>query len=421
MRTEIINTGSELMLGRVLNTHQQWLCRRLTDLGYLVARQVAIADTAQAIQQAARESLELSDLVIVTGGLGPTADDVTRENVAELLGVPLRLHPETLARLEEFFRSRKRPMPESTRVQAMVPEGTIVLTNANGTAPGLAMHLNPNRFRTDRSPSWLIMLPGPPRELRPMFTDSVVPLLGRVFPVSTGFACRTLRSTGVGESIVEERLKPHLKSLVDCGLEVGFCARPGQVDVRLASQGAESERVVANAEGIVREVMKGHIYGVEDETLEEVVIRALTARKETLALAESCTGGYVAHTITNIPGASAVLIGGLVTYSNESKQNFLGVSAQAIAEHGAVSETIARQMAEGARDRTGATYALAVTGIAGPSGGSPTKPVGTVFIALAGPFPTIVVKNFNPMDRETFKQMTQHQALELLRRKLNPG
>jgi len=415
---EIINTGSELMLGRVLNTHQQWLCRRLTDLGYSVARQVGVPDTAAEITQAVREALAHADLLITTGGLGPTSDDLTREMVAQLLGRRLREDPTVLAHIRHLFESRRRPMPERTRVQSLVPEGAIVLPNPHGTAPGLAAEIKPNPFRAGGQSSWLIMLPGPTRELRPIFTDTVVPLLGRVLPTPGTFVCRTLRTTGIGESMVEEKLGTPLRGLVEAGLDVGYCARPGQVDVRLSARGATAEKCVGQAEAIVRRLLSQHIYTAEDEELEAVIIRLLTDRKETLVVAESCTGGCIANRLTNVPGASAVLLAGLVTYSNSAKEKFLGVSAESLAGHGAVSEEVAREMAEGARKEAQADYAISVTGIAGPSGGTPQKPVGTVFIGLASPVGIVVERCFNAFDRETFKQVTSQQALEMLRRAL---
>jgi nicotinamide-nucleotide amidase len=249
-----------------------------------------------------------------------------------------------------------------------------------------------------------------------MFGEEVVPLLKRVFPPASRFVCHTLRATGIGESVVEERVGEALQGLVAAGLDLGYCARPGQVDVRLAARGAEAEKLVGDAEQIVRERLGQHLFGVEGEDLEGVIIMLLTGRKETLAVAESCTGGCIAHRLTNVPGASAVFLAGLVTYSNAAKQRFLGVPAQTLEQHGAVSEPVARLMAEGARRETGADYALSVTGIAGPSGATPGKPVGTVFIGLAGPFETVVERNLNPFDRETFKQVTAQQALDLLRR-----
>lgn len=418
MITELVNTGSELMLGRVLNTHQQWLCRELADLGYVVSRQVAVPDTGPGIRAAVGEALGRADLVITTGGLGPTSDDLTRELIAEMLGKQLREDQQVLAHIGGFFQGRGRRMPERTRVQALVPEGALVLPNPHGTAPGLALEVRPNPFRPE-SAGWLVMLPGPPRELRPMFKDSVVPLLQRVLPTDA-FVCQTLRATGIGESVVEERVAPGLAPLVQAGLELGYCARPGQVDVRLAARGVQGQELVSRGEAIVRERLGRFLYGQGEEEIEATLIEALTRRRETLGLAESCTGGGIAHRLTNVPGASAVLRAGLVTYSNEAKQRFLGVREETLQQHGAVSEPVAREMAEGARRETGADYALAVTGIAGPSGGSETKPVGTVFIALAGPFPTVVEKNFNPFDRETFKQVTTQQALDLLRRNLAP-
>jgi nicotinamide-nucleotide amidase len=415
---ELINTGSELMLGRVLNTHQQWLCRQLADLGWVVSRQMAVPDEGAAIQVATREALARADVIIATGGLGPTSDDITRDLIAQLLGKNLAEDAAVLAHISSFFEARKRPMPERVRVQARVPEGAIVLPNAYGTAPGLAMELRPNPFRTAGQASWLVMLPGPPRELRPMFQAQVLPLFRRVLPEPGGFVCHTLRVTGIGESLVEEKVAGPLQALVNAGLELGYCARPGQVDVRFVARGPKAEQIVTEAQAIVRNELPDQIYANDEEEIEAVVVRLMTEKKKTLALAESCTGGLIANRVTDVPGASAVLLAGIVSYSNAAKEKFLGVRFETLAEHGAVSEAVAREMAEGVREHTKADYAISVTGIAGPSGGTPGKPVGTVFIGLAGPFKTIVIKNLNPWDRETFKQVSAQQALELLRRKI---
>jgi nicotinamide-nucleotide amidase len=407
MTIEIINTGSELMLGFVLNTHQQWLCRQLAGRGYVVSRQVAIADTADAIKQAVSEALPRANLIITTGGLGPTSDDITRDMIAALLGKKLIEDPGIVASVEEFFAVRKRPMPVKTRIQAMVPEGATVLPNANGTAPGLAMQT---------AKGWLIMLPGPPRELRPMFTNQVLPLLDRMFPNPAAFTCKVPKTTGVGESVVEEKVEPLLADLFKQGLEIGYCARVGEVDVRLVSRG--NPALVEEAEKIIRHKMGSFVFGMEGESLESVIVRTLTERNQTLALAESCTGGFIANRITNVPGASAVFIAGLVTYANAAKEKFLGVNNETLAANGAVSESVAREMAEGARERTGSDFAISVTGIAGPGGSTPEKPVGTVFIGLARNGPTIVKQFRNNYDRETFKFTTSQQALDLLRREL---
>src|SRR5581483_1174900 len=345
MIIELVNTGSELMLGRVLNTHQQWLCRQLADLGYVVSRQVAVPDTGADIQLAVRESLSRADLVITTAGLGPTSDDLTRDLIAQMLGRELRENAEVLAHISQFFTVRQRRMPERTRVQALVPEGAVVLSNPNGTAPGLALEVGPDLFRPGKG-SWLIMLPGPPRELRPMFKDAVVPLLRQFLPLDAPFVCRTLRATGLGESVVEERVSGPLDPLVARGLQIGYCARPGQVDVRLAAHNTNAEGIVAEAAAIVQKQLGKFLYSDGEEEIEATIVELLTARKLTLAVAESCTGGCIANRLTNVPGASAIFLAGLVTYSNAAKHKFLGVREQTLEANGAVSEAVAREMAE---------------------------------------------------------------------------
>ena len=337
-------------------------------------------------------------------------------------------------------------MPKNNEVQAMVPEGALVLANPNGTAPGLALKINDDgkwkmedgkktsppssilnslarrseakTAPSSRFPKWLVMLPGPPRELHPMFENVVVPFLRREFPLEAPWVCRTLRTSGIAESMVQQKIAAPLQALAAAGLEIGYCARPGQVDVRLSARGSDSKKIVGEAEAIVQKVLGGQIFGFDEEEMEAVVVRLLAGRKQTLAVAESCTGGYLAHRVTNVPGASAVFRGGFVTYSNEAKQKFLGVRAETLADHGAVSEAVARAMAEGARRQFGADFALAITGIAGPDGGTKEKPVGTVFIGLAGEAGTVVERRFNPFERETFKEITAGQALEMLRIRL---
>ena len=456
MNVELVNTGSELMLGRVLNTHQQWLCRRLADLGHRVTRQVAVADVGGQIQQAVREALGRADLVITTGGLGPTSDDLTRELIAELLGRKLVENQEVLAHIESFFLKRGRPRPAKTAVETFVPEGALVFLNATGTAPGLAMRVSedgswriehrghltpaltplladsqrgegekpahaaslPSSIRHLPSSRWLIMLPGPPRELRPMFDDSVVPLLKREFAGEV-FICRTLRSTGIGESRVQEMVEVDLLPLVQRGLDVGYCARPGAVDVRLTAGGPAADGLVRAGAGVVQKILGENIFGFDDDEIENVVVNLLTERGKTLALAESCTGGCLAQRVTDVPGASAAFLGGVVSYANSAKAKFLGVRPETLARHGAVSEAVAREMAAGARTEFGSDFALAVTGIAGPGGGSPEKPVGLVFIALASAAGVEVKRHLNVWERATFKQVTATQGLEMLRRRLN--
>ena len=414
-RIEIINTGTELMLGGILNTHQQWLCRRLTDLGYIVARQTSVADEGKQIIEAVREALGRADLVITTGGLGPTSDDITRDLIAGLIGKKLVVDDKVIARMEKYFALRKRLIPENAKRQAQIPEGAVVLYNNHGTAPGLALEVNPNRLRAGEGKSWLVLLPGPPRELPPMFDEDVVPFLAREFPTKK-FICRTLNTTGLGESLVEEKIDAPLAPLVKEGLELGYCARIGLVTVRFVAHGEGAEALVARAETIVKQILGPHVYSVGEDSLEHSVVQILTERKKTLAVAESCTGGLICNRLTNVPGASAVLMSGMITYSNQSKRDLLGVSTGALDTYGAVSEHVAREMADGARRSARTDYAIAVTGIAGPSGGTPQKPVGTVYIAVAGEGGTIVQRQFYPFDRETFKYAVSQQAFDLLRR-----
>ena len=356
--------------------------------------------------------------MITTGGLGPTCDDITRERIAELLGRTLVFDSAVSDAIQAFFQSRGRPVPPRTRVEAMVPQGAIVVPNGQGTAPGLMIEASPNPFRPEGTRSWLVMLPGPPRELRPMFDQEVLPWMTREFPHETEFVCRTLKTAGIGESNMEELISAPLQHLTSGGMDLGFCARVGEVDVRFVARGTNAVAVVVEAEAITRRLAGDAVFGEQDEVLEGVVVGELTQRGQTLALAESCTGGHIAHRITNIPGASAVFLAGYVTYANAAKARTLGVREESLREFGAVSETVAREMAEGARRVSGSDWALSVTGIAGPSGGTLDKPVGTVWMALAGPDGTEAVQRLNRFDRETFKFTTGQQALHLLFRQL---
>ena len=411
---ELLTIGDEILFGQIVDTNSQWMSVALSNAGIKVIRKTSVGDEEGEILKAFAEAESRADIILITGGLGPTSDDITRELIAEMLGRKLVMSEEIREQIRQFFASRSRPQPARTEVQALVPEGAIVLPNAHGTAPGLAMEVSADIYRGARS--WLIMLPGPPRELRPMWAEHVVTLLKREFAQPETFVCRTLKTTGIGESRVEEIIVRHLDEQLKAGLEIGYCARTGEVDVRFVCRGSNAVACVAAAEKITRRLLRDHVYGVDDEQLETVIVRLLTERKQTLALAESCTGGFLANRITNVPGASAVLLAGLVTYSNEAKQQLLGVSGATLKSHGAVSEAVAREMVEGARRRTGADYAISVTGIAGPSGGTPGKPVGTVFIGLAAPKATDVAHKVNGFDRETFKYVTSQQALEMLRR-----
>jgi competence/damage-inducible protein CinA-like protein len=408
MRTAVLNTGTELMLGDVQDTHLAFIAREIFPLGLRIAERRTVPD-GPAIRDALAELSTRCEILFVTGGLGPTTDDHTREVAAEFLGLKLVRDEKVMATISERFAKRGFKLTERIERQAYVPAGAQVLPNTGGTAPGLYFRANINP--PVRSPH-IFLLPGPPRELQPMFCESVMPILRSLVATRPVLDRRFYRITGVGESTVERRIGNEILAIP--GIELGYCARPGEVDVRILGETAAVDRAGA----IVKRELGEAIFSTTDQTLEEVVIELLTTREETIAVAESCTGGLLANRLTNVPGASAVFLAGYVVYANEAKAGALGVDPELIERHGAVSESVARAMSEGARRRAGAAYALSTTGIAGPSGGSPEKPVGTVYIGLAAPNETVVKKFFFPTDRETFKQMATQAALDLLRRRL---
>jgi nicotinamide-nucleotide amidase len=409
MRVIVINTGTEILLGDVLNTHLAFIAREIFQFGLRIDEQRTIPD-GDTIQSALADVSLRAEVVFLTGGLGPTSDDITREIVAGYLQLPLVED----AIVREGIRSRlaARRIPTTKRIwrQALVPAGADVLPNENGTAPGLYLPANINPGVP--SPH-LFLLPGPPRELQPMFRNFVAPVLRRITAESKKDAMRTFRVANMGESIIEKKIGDLVLAIP--GVELGYCARPGEVEVRVIG----SATAVAQAEEIIREKLGNAIFSASDETLAAVLVRLLSQPEQTLALAESCTGGFLADQITNVPGASKVFVAGYVTYSNQEKIRTLGVSRESIEKFGAVSERVVTEMAEGLRARTGATHGVATTGIAGPGGGSEEKPVGTVFIGLSSENqPARWEKFFFPSDRETFKQLVAQRAFDLLRRKL---
>ena len=409
MIVEVLNTGSELLLGQVLNTHLQFMAQAMFPLGLRVERQVTVPDGV-AIREALLETFGRAEVVLITGGLGPTTDDITREVVVEMLGLKLEHDPAIMATIAARFARREMKLSPRVELQARRPREATVLANEFGTAPGLYL---PANCGGKPSPHFFL-LPGPPRELHPMFLEKVLPILRTIAPVPE-FGMRIYRIGGLGESLVEERVGEELLAL---GIELGYCARPGEVDVRTIG----APELLERAEAIIRERLGGHIVSVDARSMEKVVVDLLRERGATVAVAESCTGGHLANLLTNVPGASAVFLEGFVTYANEAKTRALGVDAALISAHGAVSAEVATAMAEGARAQAGVDFALATTGIAGPSGGTEEKPLGTVFIALAGKGIVTQAQRFRfATDRETFKHLTVQTALDLLRRVLLDG
>jgi nicotinamide-nucleotide amidase len=407
-RAGLINTGTELLLGDVQDAHLAFIAREIFPLGLRIEERRTVPDT-DAIGRTLAELFPSYEMLFVTGGLGPTSDDITRETVADLLGLELRQHPELLESLRQRLRLRGIKWAAGIARQADVPAGAQVLPNENGSAPGFYLKANIN---PRISSPHLFVLPGPPRELQPMFRKYVMPLLQSLAP-SSAIEQRVYKVAGVGESSVEEAIGE--KVLAIPGIELGYCARPGEVDVRIIGK----PEAIQQADTIIRSALGFSIFSTADETLEEIVVRLLTKRNQTLATAESCTGGLIANRITNVPGASSAFIAGYVCYANQAKSDMLNVNPKLVERHGAVSESVARALAENARACAGSNYALATTGVAGPTGGSPEKPVGTVYIALASAeLETIVKRFFFPTDRESFKQLAAQSALDLLRRKI---
>ena len=407
MIVEVLNTGTELLLGEVVNTHAAWLGKQLFPLGLRISRQTTVPD-GEAIGEALSEIFGRADIVLVTGGLGPTTDDITRETAAKLLGIELVADGEIRRKIETMAAACGFTMRERMLRQTMVPEGAVVLPNDNGSAPGLYLPMK----ESPPSPH-LFLLPGPPRELQPMFAQSVLPVLRKLAGGLPARECRVYRIVGLGESAVEEAVGLGLEKRGD--LEVGYCARPNEVDLRLIG----SREILEEVEPEIHRAVGSHLFSQKGENLEEWIVAKLRELRLKIATAESCSGGLLAHRLTNVPGASEIFTHGFVTYSNAAKTSELRVPAQLIEAHGAVSESVAVAMAGGALEKSGADYALSLTGIAGPGGGSEEKPVGLVFIALAHRGKPTLCKEFRlPRDRETFKQIATQTALDMLRRKL---
>ena len=405
----LINTGTELLLGDVQDAHLAFIAREILPLGVRIEERRTVPDS-DVIRRTLIELFPHCDLLFVTGGLGPTTDDITREMVAESLDLELFQDPQLLAWLQQRLQVRGIKWTSGIARQADVLAGARVLPNENGSASGFYLRANIN----PRVPSpHVFVLPGPPRELQPMFRKFAMPILKSIIEVPLAVERQSYSIAGIGESLVENAIGE--KVLAIPGIELGYCARPGEVEVRIIGD----SKAIGAADAIIRRELGARIFSDNGETLETVVVRLLKQRKETLASAESCTGGLIANKITNVSGASEVFLAGYVTYANSAKSDVLNVDSELIDKHGAVSEAVARAMAEGARRRAASTHGVATTGIAGPTGGSDEKPIGTVYIALASENSGTIVKKFRfPTDRETFKQLAAQAALDLLRRKI---
>lgn len=400
-----LSIGAELLLGQIADTNAAYIAQHLIRQGWRVGEMRTVDDTLEKIVRTIKELTATHRALIITGGLGPTKDDLTRSAIAKAAEVPLHERPELIEQIAARFRAMNHPMSDVNRVQALLPEGAACILNPQGTAPGIDMYIGGCR---------IFSMPGVPREMKGMLHDHVLPALGQG---PEGIVrIRNLHCVGMGESSLGEALA----DLMQRGRnpDVGTRVKDSLITVRIVTQGAtdEAARALEEAdEAIIRERLGRVVYGTEEESLEQVIVTSLMEKKATLAIAESCTGGMISAMLTDIPGSSNVLMEGAVTYSNEAKINRLGIDKTLLLQHGAVSEPVARAMAEGIRTTASVDYGIGVTGIAGPGGGSDEKPVGLVHIAVAGPESTIHAACHFLADRHGNRQRAANRALAMLR------
>jgi nicotinamide-nucleotide amidase len=409
MKAVVLTIGDEILIGQVVNTNAAFIAAALSNAGVDISRMVTVADESADIDRGLRESLDAADVVVMTGGLGPTHDDVTKRAVAGFFGLPLVRDDALAARIASLLASRGIAWGDAAEEQAMVPSGAVILPNTYGTAGGILI---------EREGKIVVALPGVPYEMEQIMSDSVVPFIaGRITGNVT--VHRTLRTAGISESALASKLG--LPASLPEGVRLAFL--PSLTGVRLRLDAAapsrrEAGRLVAAAEALIRERGGRYVYGEEDEELEEVVGRHLSATRRTIACAESCTGGAIARKLTSVPGSSAYFLGSVVAYDNALKVRFLNVDPSVIAAAGAVSRETALAMASGVRLATGADIGISTTGIAGPAGGSGEKPVGTVWIAYADAGGSVAVKHTFGEGRSRVIERASVAALDLVRRKL---
>lgn len=408
MKCEIVAVGTELLLGNIVNTNAQYLSQKLAELGIDVYYHSVVGDNMQRLIDTVKESMSRADLIITSGGLGPTVDDLTKEGVAAALELKLLPDEATIRKIEGMFKAMGRTMTENNIKQGYIPEGAMILENDNGTAPGVLV---------EKAGKIVIMLPGPPKELYPMFESKVLPYLRT--KVDSTIRSKMLRVTGVGESAAEDMLKEIFKSQTNP--TIAPYAKDGEVHLRItakAQTAQEADGMIDSMEQRVKEILGENIYGYDEETLEAVVLKLLKELHMTISLAESCTGGLIADRLTDVPGASECLIYGVVSYSNEAKMKLLGVREETLAEHGAVSSQTAEEMAAGVRRIINTDIGISVTGIAGPDGGSTEKPVGLCYIGIAMGEKVASYRIMSNGNRKKIKWNTSCRALDLLRREL---
>lgn len=412
MNAEIVSIGDELLIGQVINTNQAFIAEKLNSVGVSVSRMTTVGDEKQEILSVFRKAWDATQILTVTGGLGPTHDDVTRSAVCEFFGVDLVRNEEALKNVQRLFASRGLPVSKINEDQALVPRGCTVMQNRHGTAPG---------YFFEREDKVMIVMPGVPYEMTAMMEDFVLPYFIRKI---TGLVVRhkTLKTTGIAESHLSEKIGDVSAILSQSsGATLAYLPSPLGVRLRisvLASTAQEAEKTIGEIEKKIRAIAGKYIYGENQVELEEVVGKILADRHLTIAVAESCTGGLIGDRLTNVPGSSSYFERCLVTYSNASKVEELGVPERELKDFGAVSREVAESMARGVRIKAGTSIGLSTTGIAGPGGGTPEKPIGLVWIGYSDAAGTFAMKFRFETERKRFKERASQAALELLRRKL---
>lgn len=409
MKAEIVSTGTELLLGETLNTSAHFLAGKLSSMGIEVDYHTTVGDNPERLEQVLRQAIGRTDLLVTTGGLGPTVDDLTKELVAKVLDIKMELDPSSLDQIKQFFGRRKAAMPLNNEKQAYFPKDSKILPNPIGTAPGAIIEKNGKT---------VIILPGPPFEMTPMFDNYVWPELQKnIDPDAERMNERVLKVFGMGESAIEEVLGD-LMSLPN--LSMALLAKRAEMHIRLVARSSkktseEAEEVLNRAEDEIRRRLGNKVFGRDQETMIGIVGQLLKNKQLTIATAESCTGGLLGAALTQEPGSSGFYQGGIVSYSNSLKQGLLGVNEENLLKYGAVSEEVAKEMAEGIRSKAGSDLAISTTGIAGPDGGSAQKPVGLVYVGLATSEGVQVEKIRLYGERESVRQLTVQAALNRVR------
>ena len=414
MRAEILTIGDEILIGQIVNTNSVWIAQQLNLIGIKVVHMSSVSDEKSAIIKAFDDASERADFVFITGGLGPTKDDITKKLFAEYFNTILEIDEKVLATVKSFFDKRNRPLTELNRQQALVPKGCFVIENKNGTAPGMWMKRNQTTY---------ISMPGVPYEMKAMMSEIILPKIISENKLPHIYH-KTVLTQGLGESFLAEKIEKWEDGLIDKNIKLAYLPQPGIVRLRLSTSGNNLDELKKNINSEIeklKDYISDNIYGYEEygadpPSFEKIVSELLRANKQTLSLAESCTGGYIAFLITSLSGSSDIFNGSVVPYQNQIKHELLEVDNSVFATEGAVSKSCVIQMAENARKKFHTDFSIATSGIAGPTGGTDEKPVGTVWVAIASPEKTIAKKFIFGDNRQRNIQMTANAALNMLRK-----